>query len=89
MTSLRVFRFFGLVQETHVKAANVVHIVFDVVGRAACCTLALEYLVGSVGTHVAIDIELVIANCTAFVACPTKFLIVSKGTLGTFAGHQG
>ena len=60
--ALRVFRLLWMVEQTHVKAAYVVHIILDVVGRASSRTFTLVNLVSSVGAHIAINIQLVVAN---------------------------
>jgi hypothetical protein len=61
--TLRIFRFLWMIEQTHVKAADVVHIVLDVVRRAACRAFAFVNFVGSICAHVAIDVQLVIAYC--------------------------
>jgi hypothetical protein len=65
-----------------------VHIVLDVVLRAANRALALIDLVGSLSTHVTVHIKQMVAHCAPRVARVTEFLIVGYGTLGTLASQE-
>jgi hypothetical protein len=76
-----------VVEQTHVKAADVVHVVLDVMWGATSRTLTLVNFVCSIRAHVAIHIQLVIAHGTTTVTLSTEFLVVGYGPLSTLASH--
>jgi hypothetical protein len=65
-----------------------IDIVLDVVRRTSGGALALEYFVGAISTHVAVDIQLVVADRTSAIASPTELLIIRDCSLSAFASHE-
>lgn len=65
-----------------------VDIVLDVVRGAAGGALTFVHFVGSVRTHVAVHIQLMVAHCAPAIASATEFLIVCDRPLGALACHQ-
>ena len=53
--------------------------------RDAC---ALVYFIGAVGAHVAIDIELMVADSAPLVAGAAEILVVGEGAEAALAGHE-
>lgn len=65
-----------------------VNIVLDIMRRAAGGALTFVNFVGSIRTHVAIHIQLMVADCAPAIASATEFLIVCDRPLGALACHQ-
>jgi len=85
--SLRVFWFFRMIKKAHIEAANMIHVIFDIVGRTRGCAFTFVDFVSSISAHVTIYIQLMVANCTTTVTGPAEFLVISDGTFCTFASH--